>query len=196
MVTTTSPAFVFQTLSPVQQPTATVLDEIRRREGFRRALFGVKMEDPETGVLCTEWSTPSAALSYSHPPQPSTTASALVFTTAVADAGEWHRALSAPCTEVFTAYGAEEEFEGNVARFVAEVRGRMPTGAEGAAFGVATGDGTGKEEGGTVRMVIGWESRERHVEEKGKEDAIHQNIHELRTLRRAVDLFHVAFKEV
>lgn len=53
MATTTSPVMVFQTLTPAEQPAATVLDEIKRREGFQRALFGVKMEDAETGVLCT-----------------------------------------------------------------------------------------------------------------------------------------------
>lgn len=53
MAATTSPAIVFQTLTPAQPPSAAVLEEIKQREGLQRALFGVKMEDPETGVLCT-----------------------------------------------------------------------------------------------------------------------------------------------
>jgi hypothetical protein len=44
---------VFQTMDAAQQPSPTVLEGIKRREGFERAFYGVKMEEPETGVLCT-----------------------------------------------------------------------------------------------------------------------------------------------
>ena len=48
-----SPVVVFQALGRNQEPATAVLDDLKRQEGFQRALFGVKMEDPETGVLCT-----------------------------------------------------------------------------------------------------------------------------------------------
>jgi hypothetical protein len=47
---------VFQVLGQKQNPSETVLEELRQQSGFQGAFFGVKMEDPETGVLCTgEW---------------------------------------------------------------------------------------------------------------------------------------------
>jgi hypothetical protein len=48
----TSPVVVFQAVGQ-NQLAAAVLNELKEQEGFQRALFGVKMEDPETGVLCT-----------------------------------------------------------------------------------------------------------------------------------------------
>lgn len=51
--------YVFQTLGQTQQPTATGLDELKNLDGFRRALFGVKLEDTDVGVLLTgEHNTP------------------------------------------------------------------------------------------------------------------------------------------
>lgn len=137
----------------------------------------------------------------------------------------------APCTEVFTAFGAEDGFMGNVWRFVSALDVRPPEGYEGAAVGEGIQVGLDEDRGGeaVVRMVIGWVSREAHLEAKGKpggeycvtplsyrlcvrlgrgdDDANHgvcvcacaaiqDNIHELRTLRRAVELFHVTFKEI
>jgi hypothetical protein len=44
---------VFQVLNQKQSPSETVLEELREKSGFLGAFFGVKMEQPETGVLCT-----------------------------------------------------------------------------------------------------------------------------------------------
>ncbi|KAK4171470.1 hypothetical protein QBC36DRAFT_339894 [Triangularia setosa] len=106
--------------------------------------------------------------------------------------------LKAPCTEVFTAFGAEDGFEEQVGRFVTAVKGDMPEGYKGADYGgevKVDGEGGGNGEK-SVRMVIGWVSKEAHVEAKGKPGAIQENIGELRTKRRGVDLFHVNFKEL
>lgn len=46
-----SPVVVFQALD--QQPAADLVAEIKKQEGFQRALFGRKLEDPDTGVLYT-----------------------------------------------------------------------------------------------------------------------------------------------
>lgn len=52
--------YVFQTLGKPQEPSATGLDELKNLNGFRRALFGVKLEAPDVGVLLTgEYNTPS-----------------------------------------------------------------------------------------------------------------------------------------
>ncbi|KAK4154623.1 hypothetical protein C8A00DRAFT_42624 [Chaetomidium leptoderma] len=218
----TSRVVVFQALGHGQPPAATALDELKQQAGFQRAFFGVKMEDPETGILCTEWSSTATALSgyrdsglvpssssSSSSPSPSLGGGGakemLVFAAAAAaetaaeagqhgghEQGGWRSVLGAPCTEVFTAYGVEEGFVGNVGRFVSCVDADPPEGYRGAAvFGDGNGDGEK-----VVRMVIGWASREAHLVAKEGSGAIRENIHELRVLRRAVDLFHVAFREL
>jgi hypothetical protein len=67
--------------------------------------------------------------------------------------------FEAPCTEVFTAFGAEEGFIDNVSRFVdgLEKVGTVPIeGYLGAVFGEDVGT-EGKEVGEkVVRMLIGW----------------------------------------
>lgn len=54
---TRSPAVVFQALAlkegQDQQPPAALVEDIKKQDGFQRAFFGRKMEDPDTGVLCT-----------------------------------------------------------------------------------------------------------------------------------------------
>jgi hypothetical protein len=50
---TTSPVIVFQTLDQPHSPPTPVLEELKKQGGFVRAFFGVKMEDPQAGVLCT-----------------------------------------------------------------------------------------------------------------------------------------------
>lgn len=91
-------------------------------------------------------------------------------------------ALEAPCTEVFTAFGAEERFRENVGRFVEAVERMPPEGYLGAWFGESVEEeeegegekgvreGGEKEEGGqgrVVRMLLGWTSREAHLAAKG-----------------------------
>jgi hypothetical protein len=48
-----SPVVVFQALSRTQQLAVNVLEMLKQQDGFQSAFFGVQMEDPETGVLCT-----------------------------------------------------------------------------------------------------------------------------------------------
>jgi hypothetical protein len=122
--------------------------------------------------------------------------------------------LDAPCTEVFTAYGTDnvEAFAGQVSAFVDKVEENPPTGyfaaAVGLNSGVVAGEGDGEEggqqEGGggsgggggggeegegdnTVRLLIGWASKESHMAAKGVEGGVlGENIHLLRTGRRWV----------
>lgn len=206
-----SPVVVFQALSRTQQLAANVSSVLKQQDGFQSAFFGVKMEDPETGVLCTgerlstylprqivsvfalttiilqdtnqeplpltEWSSREAARCYcSSELVVSSSAELDVKETLgfVFDASQqrqtWRSALRAPCTEVFTAFGAEEGFAENVARFVAAVGDERPEGFEGASwFGedvdLVEVDGDGEK---VVRMVIGWASREAHLEAKAR----------------------------
>ncbi|KAH6619827.1 hypothetical protein B0J18DRAFT_435101 [Chaetomium sp. MPI-SDFR-AT-0129] len=195
--------YVFQTLGQTQEPTATGLDELKNLNGFRRALFGPKLEDPNVGVLLTEWLSPEAALAYQSS-QPSTSLninreSKETVAITAAPGQDWESALRAPCTEVFTAYGPENGYVEGTGRFVSAVDTSPAEGYKGAAFG--SGVVQRRKEGDVdeeqvVRLVLGWTSREAHLEAKGKPGAIQENIHELRSGRRAVDLFHVQFREL
>ncbi|KAG7292388.1 hypothetical protein NEMBOFW57_002423 [Staphylotrichum longicolle] len=196
---TTSPVIVFQTLDQPHQPPAPALEELKKQDGLVRAFYGVKMEDPQAGVLCTEWSSRDAAARGGAKVQTQVKVNeTLGFDASPSASAAWERALMAPCTEVFTAFGAEDGFVGNVWRFVSALDVRPPEGYEGAAVGegIQVGLDDDKEGEVVVRMVIGWVSREAHLEAKGKPGAIQDNIHELRTLRRAVELFHVPLKEI
>ena len=79
---------------------------------------------------------------------------------------ELSAALDAPCTEVFTAYGAEPAFPGAVAAFAAGVAAAPPPAYRGAAVCDSAGEIEGL--GRVVKLVVGWESREAHLEAKGK----------------------------
>ncbi|KAL2020884.1 hypothetical protein VTK56DRAFT_7875 [Thermocarpiscus australiensis] len=187
---------VFQALA--FEPPATLVADLEKQDGYRRAFFGQKMEDPETGILCTEWSSSEAALRYRSSPL----ASSLEAKETLAFALSSERAprggsavFEAPCTEVFTAFGVEEGFADNVGRFVEKVDAEAPVGYKGAAYGEGVrAEGDDGEE--VVRVLIGWTSKEAHFEAKERPGVLRDNIHELRTLRRTVDLFHVAFKEL
>ncbi|KAL1843025.1 hypothetical protein VTJ49DRAFT_3339 [Mycothermus thermophilus] len=215
-----SPIVIFQALASGQQPSGATVEGLKQQDGFRRALFGIKMEDPDTGILCTgefrphlprpfrrilltpfaEWSSLEAARSFSAS-QTATSLAAKETLGFVAAGGKQQDLLSvtsAPCTEIFTAFGAEEGFVANVGRFVAAVDANQPEGYKGASYAqsidLATESSTQQET--VLRVLIGWTSREAHIEAKAKPGAIQDNIHELRALRKSVDLFHVEFKEL
>ncbi|KAK0669409.1 hypothetical protein QBC41DRAFT_274713 [Cercophora samala] len=179
-----------ESLDSDKQLPGDVVNEMKAQSGFQQGFFGQKLEDPGTWVLATEWLSPSAANKYIASTKDHVQAKetlAYQFDTAV---------LKAPCTEVFTAFETEEGFEEQVGRFVSAVEGDKPEGYEGADYGgevKVDGDGDGEK---SVRMVIGWVSKEAHVEAKGRPGAIQENIEELRTKRKGVDLFHVNFKEL
>ncbi|KAL2132626.1 hypothetical protein VTI74DRAFT_3565 [Chaetomium olivicolor] len=191
-----SPVIVFQALSQTQQPSATAVEEIKKQDGFQRAFFGLKMEDPETAILATEWSSREEALGYHRSSSSPDAKETLAFVPAAAREA-WDAAFQAPCTEVFTGFGAEEGFVANVGQFVRGVEGNRPEGFWGAAWGGSVAlDEKGEYDGDVVRMVIGWTSKEAHLEAKGKPGAIQDNIELLRAKRKGVDLFHVEFGEL
>lgn len=72
-------------------------------------------------------------------------------------------------TEVFTGYGAEAGFEDRVREFAARVGGEAPAGYRGCAVGPVEVEGEGEGRGGpAVGLVVGWDSREAHLEAKGR----------------------------
>jgi len=78
-------------------------------------------------------------------------------------------ALDAPCTEVFTAYGAEPAFPAATAAFAAKVAAEPPAAFRGAAV-CDSGDDVDAADrrGRVVKLLVGWDSREAHLAAKGK----------------------------
>ena len=79
--------------------------------------------------------------------------------------------LKAPTTEVFTGYGAEPGFAENVKSFAEKVDAEKPEGYLGAVHGEVLGDiskGPDEPKGKAVKLLIGWTSKEAHVEAKSK----------------------------
>ncbi|KAK4452997.1 hypothetical protein QBC34DRAFT_397631 [Podospora aff. communis PSN243] len=192
----------------MSQPTVAVFDVLRMAEdtpkhglfaiktlpGHQKLFFGIKKEDPNSGVFCSLWTSLEDAQYYVSKSILPNKVSTLLFEFDVNC--DPLVPLMAPCTEGFTGFGAEEGFEGNVKRFLEAVDGERVS-LKGY-YGGVVGVGVGKDEGGgIVRLLLGWESVEAHGEAKAVEEGvILRNIHELRSLRREVELFHVEFREV
>ena len=109
--------------------------------------------------------------------------------------------MTAGTTEVATGYGAEAGYEKNMREFndviISNLKNREGAGFHGSVVGVSTED-ISKEEGGekgpAVTLVVGWDSKEKHME--GKElGSIPDKIGLIRVLRKEMDLWHVIFKE-
>ena len=75
-------------------------------------------------------------------------------------------ALASPCTEIFTGYGADPAFPAAVVAFADKVAEQPPPGYHDAAVCDSVDDV--KDQGRVVKLVVGWESREAHLEAKGK----------------------------
>lgn len=81
------------------------------------------------------------------------------------------KALEAPTTEIATGYGAEEGYEKNMREFSevlnGELKGKEDAGFHGCVVGTTVQD-ISREEGGekakAVALVVGWDSREKHME--------------------------------
>lgn len=79
--------------------------------------------------------------------------------------------LSAPTTEVFTGYGAEPGFEATVRKFASLLDADAPAGYHGGVVGPTAEDvsnGDRSVTGPAVKLVVGWDSKEAHVEAKEK----------------------------
>ena len=79
--------------------------------------------------------------------------------------------LEAPTTEIFTGYGAETGFAENVKDFSEKVDAEKPEGYLGAVHGEVLEEisqAPDGPKGKAVKLVIGWTSKDAHIEAKGK----------------------------
>ncbi|KJZ77867.1 hypothetical protein HIM_02504 [Hirsutella minnesotensis 3608] len=110
--------------------------------------------------------------------------------------GDPAAALAAPCTEVFSMFGTSAAFlDDRLAPFVAEIdRGRL-LGYRGSAYGqlealMHHGDVVSPE-GRALVALIGWDSKDAHLAQRGDGKLIDKHIHYVREDRKSVDMYHV-----
>ncbi|PNY28151.1 Uncharacterized protein TCAP_01916 [Tolypocladium capitatum] len=186
------------------QPPASFTDvsaQLQAVPGVEAVYLGQQMERPATWTWAVRWA--SAAALDAFLASPSFTGWLASFR-AIADSyilseallrGDVGAALDAPCTEVFTAYGTADGFlESRMAPFAANVdAGRLP-GHHGSAFGqldILTQHGVTAPDGNKLAIILGWDTKEAHLAQRGDGKLIDNNIHYLRDDRQSVDLYHV-----
>jgi len=189
--------------SPAGDALLDVISLVKKADSNNRAFFGHQLENLGIGVLAFVYPSVEASQVFSTDSAPKLSAFSLSATTRTIEfspADGLSDVLTAPTTEVVTAYGVEEGFEKNMRTFSDvlhhESQGK-DVGFHGSIAGTAVSD-ISKEEGGekgpAVALLVGWDSREAHgaARELG---AIPEKLSLIRVLRKEMDMWHVNFKE-
>ncbi|KAJ3948103.1 uncharacterized protein N0V96_002346 [Colletotrichum fioriniae] len=210
--------------SPPSQPPAAwsdVTSTLKSVPGVNALYTGTQLEDPSKTVLVIEWASPDAfsAFASSEAYMPWFASLKAVVSAAASSSPVFYKVpllsanqdspsvvLRAPCTEVFVAYGVEPDFAGKTAEFakgLAEGRASV-AGYHGHAYGeistplavdAASGGGDG-EKGPAVTLLLGWDSKQAHLDAKAKAGPISDNIHLLRSGRKDISMYHVNLKQI
>ncbi|KAK1452175.1 hypothetical protein CMEL01_06749 [Colletotrichum melonis] len=207
--------------SPPSQPPAAwsdVTSTLKSVPGVNALYTGTQLEDPSKTVLVIEWASPDAfsafASSEAYMPWFASLKAVVAASSPVfykvpllsANQDPPSVVLRAPCTEVFVAYGVEPDFAGQTAEFAkALVEGRASVaGYHGHAYGeistplavnAASGGGDG-EKGPAVTLLLGWDSKQAHLDAKAQAGPISDNIHLLRSGRKDISMYHVNLKQI
>jgi heme-degrading monooxygenase HmoA len=130
--------------------------ELKKQAGCLRVFFGRMIEDSSKGLICALWDSPSSASAVISQDKPESVGFGLTPTAADSDPYSW---IEGPCTEIATANGLESGFLDNMQLFLAKIDADKAKGYLGSACGKTL-------DGDMARLVIGWESREAHLEAK------------------------------
>jgi hypothetical protein len=155
-------------------PTASPppLEPLKSAPGLQSIYQGAQLECPSTTTLVLHWSSAEAYRSGTSTTDLSHYASAAQVPVVK---GVPTAALNAPCTEVMTAYGVEEgTFLKQCGLFMDRVDAGVgrDEGYHGYALGGETLGDVKKVDGGPsgkgVVLILGWDSKEAHLQAKGK----------------------------
>jgi heme-degrading monooxygenase HmoA len=146
--------------------------------GVEAVYSGPKLEDPQSTVLVIQWASNTALTTFLSSEgfkswyETYTSLIEVDNPVHVVLGDRWQLPLDSPTTEVFTAYGAEPPFIGNMAEFYEKVASVPMDGFHSAAYG-PTKQEIAKVKGGdkapAVMLVVGWDSKEAHLAAKAKE---------------------------
>ncbi|CAI4216758.1 unnamed protein product [Parascedosporium putredinis] len=178
------------TFTPTTETWSSVLDPIRQNPGVKSIYWGKALEDPEKNVVVTQWSSREAldafASSDALAALAGVAAGGAVTAAHLSLEGTLETALDVPCTEFVTAYGVEPTFIGRCREFITKVDASHLEGYHGYAFGEVdqhiAKDAKGQKAPAVI-LIVGWDSKEAHIEAKAKPGPIGENIHLIRTAR-------------
>ena len=187
------------------------LDTVSQQKGYQRAYYGRELEDPSLLQLFVDWDSYEAHQNFVN----SSTYGPFVkhlMTIVDGDIDMRHAnfhphppsnavgSTSAPVTEVLTAYLSEknEDYAANSRKFGEMIKTKADS-CKGVSSGwivekvthSSLGDG---EKGNAYINVIGWESKEKHMQFRETQD-FKDNIHLLRTNAKGLEVHHTAFIE-
>ncbi|KAF9879833.1 hypothetical protein CkaCkLH20_02644 [Colletotrichum karsti] len=192
---------------------ADVTATLKSVPGVTSLYTGRQLEDPSRQVLVVDWASPEAFTAFASSEHYTPWFASLKAVAASDPAPVFYKVplsggsgsgsdgnsdpsdvvLRAPCTEVFVAYGVEPDFISKTAEFAAGMsRAHAPVeGFHGHAYGEVTTPlafGGQGERGPAVTLLLGWDSKEAHLEAKGKAGPVSDNIHLLRSGRKDISM--------
>lgn len=107
--------------------------------------------------------------------------------------GDVAAVLSAPCLEFFTAYDVEDAFlKERLPAFAKGLLGESMEGFHGLCYGELEVDARGD----AAVMLLGWDSKEAHLAQRGDGKPIDRHIHLVREGRDSVRICHVDLKRL
>ena len=169
--TTTSPPSTFY----------DVCAQLQAVPGVAAMYLGPQLEDPDSWVWAVRWATGAALDAFvASPTYTRWTAGLRAVTDSIASSrtslngcsAAAAAALSSPCTEVFTAFATDPNFlETRMRPFAKCFEREDVPGFRGAAFGQwvpVTFENAPLPVGETVGMILGWDSKEAHLAQRGE----------------------------
>jgi len=162
----------FRTFSSTSRPA---FEALKSAPGLLAMYLGAQIESPDTQVLVLHWASADAYTAAADNEDEDDAAKYTFSAQVPVKRGSPAAALAAPCTEVMTGYGVEKEtFMGQCTEFMAKVDAGvgMTDGYHGYALGGETlsdiQKGREGESGKGVVLLLGWDSKEAHVQAKAK----------------------------
>jgi heme-degrading monooxygenase HmoA len=187
---------------------SSVIDHLKSIPGVESVYLGRPLEKPDywflgirwasrpaydafvSGSAATDWHASLRALVTGHP----------IVSPTAEYTGHAESALHAPITEFCTCWGIDETFtEDNMKPFAVACDEGKLAGLHGLAYGEFV---QGEHEDSSVipgrasRLLMGWDSKEAHLQHKNSGSAIDDNIDYLLARNKSLEIYHVPLKKL
>ncbi|KAJ4326570.1 hypothetical protein N0V84_003000 [Fusarium piperis] len=196
------PVFV---TSPDSPPAAfsSVTDQLKAVPGVESVHLGHPLEKPDHWVLGVRWASRSAhdafisssAATEWHASLRALLAEHPIVSPAAEYTGDVGAALAAPITEFCTCWGADESFtENNMKPFAEACDAGGLSGFHGLAYGQfvqAEHENPSVIPGLASRLLLGWDSKEAHLQHKNVGSVIDDNVYYLLARNKSLEMYHV-----
>ncbi|CAM1506723.1 Fc.00g063640.m01.CDS01 [Cosmosporella sp. VM-42] len=202
--------FLFVKFKPALLPDASTppasfksaAEPLLKTPGVDGVYLGQHIEDPDLFIVIIRWASKAAHdafISSSESTEWHANLRALLdappLQNRVHFEGNVDDVLGAPCTEICTAWGTDDGFlEERGAPFSVAVDKAGLDGFHAIGWGgfeQSPLDGADVITGPAVRLILGWDSKQAHMQHKGVGSAIDQNIDYITSGRKQFDMIHV-----